>query len=141
MEVTLALLCDAANVSDEGKLNILGTFDSISAEEFPAAHPAMCLVLRLSASAAEIGRSRELSIRLLDADGDQLGEITGQVDIGESRTPGNESQVQLIFGLPNTSFPGPGSFAFYVLIGGDEIARVPLEVTHLGSQEGIGHGN
>ena len=131
MEVTLALLCDAANTTAEGKLNILGTFDHISASEFPAVHPAMALVLRLSASPAEVGSSRELSIRVLDADGGQLGEITGQVNIGESLTPGAGSQCQLIFNLPNTSFPLPGRYAFHVLVSGDDKAQVPLEVVQM----------
>jgi hypothetical protein len=31
VNVNLAVLCDAANVSREGKLNVLGEFDSIHA--------------------------------------------------------------------------------------------------------------
>jgi len=34
MKATLALLADAANVSEEGKLNVLGIFNNINAEEF-----------------------------------------------------------------------------------------------------------
>ena len=135
METTLALLCDAANTTAEGKLNILGVFDRISALEFPAIHPAMALVLRLSASPAEVGQSRELSIVVLDSDGGRIGEISGQVDFGDSLSPGAASQVQLIFNLPQVSLPTPGLYAFHVLVGGDEKARVPLEVVRVPTEK------
>lgn len=141
MEVTLALLCDAANTTAEGKLNILGTFDRISAREFPMVHPAMSLVLRLSASPAEVGKSRDLAIRILDADGGQLGEIAGQIDIGESLTPGSTSQFQLIFNLPNISFPSPGRYAFHILVSDDAKQQVSLEVESMPLGEGGANDN
>jgi hypothetical protein len=49
MHVNLAVLCDAANVSREGKLNILGEFDSIHASSFPLTYPTMVLVVRMEA--------------------------------------------------------------------------------------------
>ena len=52
MDVTLALLADAANVSQDGKLNILGIFNGLGAAAFPATHPSMHLVLRFEASRA-----------------------------------------------------------------------------------------
>ena len=56
MDVTLAVLADHANVSDQGKLNILGIFDRILASNFPAVHPQLHPVLRFSASPAERGK-------------------------------------------------------------------------------------
>ena len=35
MVVTLVLLCDAANVTEDGKLNLLGVFDRITATVCP----------------------------------------------------------------------------------------------------------
>ena len=141
MEVTLALLCDAANTTADGKLNILGTFDRITAGEFPAVHPAMSLVLRLTASPAEVGATRELAIRVLSADGETLGEIRGQVEIGAPPGPGADVQLQWIFSLPNVRFPTPGPYAFHVLVGGDEKARVPLELILGVAREDDSSGN
>ena len=39
MEVKVALLADGANVSREGKLNLLGIFDTLFARSFPTTHP------------------------------------------------------------------------------------------------------
>ena len=55
MRVKLALLADSANVSREGKLNLLGIFDAIFARELPTSHPHMHLVLRFEALPADAG--------------------------------------------------------------------------------------
>ncbi|MGB3906069.1 MAG: hypothetical protein WBB22_14235, partial [Anaerolineae bacterium] len=73
MKMTLALLADYANVSQEGKLNIMGIFDRIFTRAFPTAHPEMRLVMRFEFGAAELGRERRLEVKTLDADGAILG--------------------------------------------------------------------
>ena len=75
MDVSLALLADAANTSRDGKLNLLGIFDAIQAPTFPTTHPSMTLVLRLEASAADGNRAHDLDVRFIDADGARLFKI------------------------------------------------------------------
>jgi hypothetical protein len=41
VDVTLAVLADYANVSQEGKLNILGVFQEVNPVAFPAGVPQM----------------------------------------------------------------------------------------------------
>ena len=128
MDVTLALLCDAANTTADGRLNILGQLDLISSRSFPAVVPILNLVIRLSASPAETGTDRDASIRILDEDGEILEEMTGQIWIPQSSSPGRPSQLHLIQPFVNVSFERPGRHAFHILIGGDEKASVPLDV-------------
>ena len=54
MTIQLAVLCDAAT-DYNGKLNILGTFDTIFAQQFPAAHPQCSVALRVSYTKMEEG--------------------------------------------------------------------------------------
>ena len=89
MDVTLALLADSANVSQEGKLNILGSFNNVNSAVFPCVHPQMVLVMRFEASRAEIGQSKQLEIRLMDPDGSTLGSVTGSFDVPDA-PPGDE---------------------------------------------------
>lgn len=42
IEVTIGLVADYANVTREGKLNIVGTFDKIYAQNVPAQHSHDC---------------------------------------------------------------------------------------------------
>jgi hypothetical protein len=58
MQVPLALLADHANVSAEGKLNLMGAFDVINARRFPAVHAQMHLVFRIRSLATLTCRLR-----------------------------------------------------------------------------------
>ncbi len=128
VEVQFGLLCDAANVSAEGKLNILGEFNTITTGEFPVVHPMMHLVLELTASPAEVSEERHITVRVLNTDGNVLGEMQGQIVVPAPSRPGRRVGIQLILSLPNTVYPAPGDYAFHVLVGQDEKAVVPLSV-------------
>ncbi|MDZ4672893.1 MAG: hypothetical protein SGI84_00475 [Gemmatimonadota bacterium] len=68
MEVQLAVLADGANVSQEGKLNILGEFNTIYGTEPPLLHPLMYFVAKVNISAGD-GPSVVLRLRVVDAEG------------------------------------------------------------------------
>jgi len=128
MDVTLALLADAANISQEGKLNILGSFDNINAPTLPFAHAQMCLVMRFSASRTEIGQQKQLEIALLDPDGAQLGTITGTFVVPDA-PPGQRVAIGNILPLTNTVFTRGGDHHFAIMINGDEKQTVPIKIT------------
>src|SRR6266542_1571044 len=72
MQVHLALLADYANLSIDGKLNIMGIFNRVYARSLPAIHPETRLVLVLKYEPAERGRPHRLEVQLLDPDGREL---------------------------------------------------------------------
>ena len=55
MHVSFALFADAANLSQEGKLNVLGVFDAVHVASLPAVHARATLVVRLKGTAADVG--------------------------------------------------------------------------------------
>ena len=55
MHLSFILFADAANISQEGKLNILGVFDAVHAGPLPAVHPRATVVVRLKATAGDAG--------------------------------------------------------------------------------------
>ena len=61
MHVTFALFADAANLSQEGKLNILGVFDALQVGTLPALHPRATLVVHLKGSRGR--RRRRIACR------------------------------------------------------------------------------
>ena len=126
MEVTLALLADAANMSD-GKLNILGTFDALNATAFPVRHPEMMLVMRFEAPPAEYDSQKRLDIKLIDADGDTLGGVEGQIQIGKAEH-GRTLRLQHILTIRDIVFPRPGDYVFAILIDGRTEAQVPVQL-------------
>ena len=120
------MLADAANVSREGKLNILGAFDRIYGSKFPLHWPRMVLVTRFEASAAEFGSEKSLEIITMDADGKQLGKASGKMKISEGRT-GRQIKINHVLPMGMT-FPAPGQYSIEILVNGEPKATVPLEV-------------
>ncbi len=55
MRVALGVLADYANVSADGKLNIMGVFQIVNVIQFPHVHAQMDLVLTLEADPSEAG--------------------------------------------------------------------------------------
>src|SRR4029079_12792392 len=86
MHVSFALFADAANLSQEGKLNILGVFDAVQVASMPTVHPRATLVLRLKGSGSDIGR-HTVSLRWLNPTGNELWSSLGELDVGAAGPP------------------------------------------------------
>jgi hypothetical protein len=67
MNIQVAVLCDAAT-DDNGKLNLLGAFDTIYAPELPATHPQCAVALRVTFMSGDEGE-RKLKLNFVNADG------------------------------------------------------------------------
>ncbi len=135
MDVPLAVLADAANVSVEGKLNIFGIFNSISAEKFPALHPQMQLVVAFEADVVEADKVKEVEIHLHDSDGKDLLMISGQFTVPRG-LPGKRVRINHSFPLSGIVFPKQDDYAFKILVNGETKYTVPFAVSSLkASQE------
>src|SRR5215470_16695608 len=106
MEVTLAVLADGANLSREGKLNLLGIFDTICARTFPTTHPQMQLVLRFEAGPEEAGGTRAIEVQFLAADGRVLFRIPGALTV-QARAFGDRVRMDQILTLNNVQLEQP----------------------------------
>lgn len=126
MQVKLALLADYANVTAEGKLNILGMFDRITVNELPAVHPQMHFIMRLEAHAAERERSHNIEIRLYDPDGQTVFEVKG--DFVPHGRPGQTIATNQILTLNNLQLTKTGGYTFVVFVNNDLKTEVPLGV-------------
>ncbi len=94
MQLAFALLADAANVSVEGKLNILGVFDALQVASVPTVHPRATLVMRLKGTIDESGHHR-LTMSWIAPDGGELWSSGGDLDIG----PPPQGAVEMDFPL------------------------------------------
>ena len=73
MKPTWILIANASTArcfekSADGKLNLLGAFDSFFVNEVPAVHPHCAVVLRLRLERAEAGE-HTITLHLIDEDG------------------------------------------------------------------------
>jgi hypothetical protein len=127
MKLDLALLADAATVDGSGKLNILGIFDHIAAQEFPARHERMCLVLRFIAAGAEAG-TREVQVAVRDPEGDEMARMTGSIGLAPVR--GAEGvKIPQVLHMDGFVFPQPGVYSVEVEIDGAVARRLPLRLS------------
>ena len=130
MEIPLAILADYANVTAEGKLNVMGVFDVINTHRVPAIHAQMHLVFRVEANPAEAGSTKQLEIKLMGADGQTLLSLGGELAIGVTGPPflGEMLTSNHIIGLQAVRFEKAGAYQFAILVNGDTKAIVPLKV-------------
>lgn len=130
MDCLAILLADYASVDDKKKLNVMGVFNEIHASSFPAMHPTMAIVTRLSASAAEAHSIRKLTVKILDEDGHtELLDYTRDVGVTEA-PPGRRINIDGLLRVQGVIFPAPGTYQVSVLIDGDEKGNVPIYLIH-----------
>ena len=126
MYISFALFADAANLSQEGKLNILGVFDAVQVGELPTVHPRTTLVLRLKAEAEDTGRHR-LALRWVSPEGGELWSTEGELNVGSPTDEGGEVDFPLIAAL-DLPLDEPGEYAMEVQLDGEAAAEIPLHV-------------
>lgn len=129
MRVPLAVIADYANVSRDGKLNIMGIFDTINARSFPAIHRGARLVVRFESDVLERGAIKELGIELHDADGDVLlaAHRPLEIPVDTSLT----ATFDYILDLKLLRFDRAGDYAFRVLVDGELKTRVEVHLRQL----------
>lgn len=128
MKIPMALLADEANVSQEGKLNVMGVFDRISAANFPIVHPKMVFIFRVQADYGDAGQLFPVRVRLMDADGGTLFDATGEI-AAPRVGPGEVLTANQIFALVGIQFPQPGDYKFVVHVGDLPPHETPLTVS------------
>lgn len=132
MKVALGVLADYANVSAEGKLNIMGVFQVVYAAQFPLVYPQMHLILTLEADPSEMGIKKQLEIKLMGPDGAPLLGVGGEMEVPKgSPFPGTAIGLNHILGFQGVRFEKPGDYQFAVLISGDHKQSIPLKVVQV----------
>ena len=126
MNIQVAVLCDAAT-DYGGKMNLLGTFDTIVARQLPAMHPQCTIALRIAFDRSEEGQHK-VSMSFVDDDGRSIMpsiEMPVQVDV-----PGESIFVSrnFIINIQQMKFERPGHYAIGILLDGRMQASLPLHV-------------
>jgi len=95
MHISFAVFADAANLSQEGKLNILGVFDAVQVAGLPTIHPRTHFVVRLKANGEDTGQHK-LSFRWLSPYDEELWSSTGEMTVAPSPNPVFEVDLPII---------------------------------------------
>ena len=129
MILDFAVVADYALVDQAGKISVLGIFQHIWVQQFPAMHPRLHLVLRLKGKRTEVGE-HGVQIRLADDAGVEILGGNGTVTFAEP--PAGVTDIEagaiLVFDVP---FPHAGQYRFEITVDGQVLATVPITVTQL----------
>src|SRR5215212_3955532 len=128
MRLRLAVAADYANVSSDGKVNIMGVFHEIDPAVFPAGLSQGFLVLEWEAGPEETGAQRQLKIAFVDPDGMEKVALGIQITVPKPSRPGSPALFNQIINVGGTPLEKPGGHAFYILADDEEKGRVALYV-------------
>jgi hypothetical protein len=130
MKPLFFLAADYANITGDGKVNVMGIFNDIFSFSFPARHSSMHLVGKLGAELGEYGQTRNFTVKLLDEDGNQIMDMSGQFEIPKGER-GRKPEVNLILELKDLIFPKPGIYQFVLLVEKDQKCELSLYVNEV----------
>lgn len=126
MKFQVAALCDAAT-DYHGKLNLLGTFDTIIAGQMPAMHPQCSLALRVVFEKSEEG-AHQLKINFVDEDGKSIMpaiDLPLQIAVPEDSIFVSRN---LVINIQQLKFDRPGLYSIDVALDNRSETSVPLLV-------------
>jgi hypothetical protein len=128
MNIQVAVLCDAAT-NDHEKLNLLGAFDTIYAQQLPAIHPQCSVALRLTFSPGDEGH-HQLTLNFVNADGRA---IMHPMDLPVDVTLPDDVHFltrNFIVNIQQLKFNEAGLFSLDIQLDGRSQANIPLHVKH-----------
>ena len=98
MHVSFALFADAANISQEGKLNILGVFDAVHVGQLPTLHPRATFVVRIKAHPSDAG-DHAMTLRWINPRGAELWVSNAELSIAAPPPGTTELDMPVILQL------------------------------------------
>lgn len=126
MHISFAVFADAANLSQEGKLNILGVFDAVHVAGLPTIHPRTHFVVRLKANGDDTGQHK-LTFRWLSPFDEELWSSTGEMSVAPSPNPSFEVDLPII-AVVDLPLNVTGQYTMQVTLDGEPTAAARLFV-------------
>ena len=126
MHISFALFADAANLSQEGKLNIMGVFDAVQVAQLPAVHPRAHLVVRLKGTRTDVG-AHSVTLRWINPQGSELWSTTGELNVTAPPSNVTEMDLPLIAAL-DLPLDQVGAYTMSIALDGQATSELRLQV-------------
>lgn len=126
MNIQIAALCDAA-ADYNGKLSLLGTFDTIMARQLPAKHPQCSVALRVVFDRSDEG-PHKIRVDLVDADGKS---VMPAIDIPYEVSLTSDAislSRNFVINIQQLKFNQAGYYAVAIANDGQVMVSIPLRV-------------
>lgn len=129
MQLEYSFLCEAATVSADGKLSVLGIFNRIGFEQYPGRLHRLVLVIACKGGMQDFGM-HELDVRLMGPDGSNIVEPL-QMHIEIEPEGGSANVIGEYNGI---DFREPGPHSFEVVLDGKHFTSLGLDVLQVDSE-------
>jgi hypothetical protein len=127
MHISFAVFADGANLSQEGKLNVLGVFDALHVGGFPSVHPRTHFVVRLKGSMEDTG-AHTLTFSWMNPSGESLWSSDGELNVAPGPNPSFEMDLPII-AVIDLPLNMPGLYTMQVSLDSTPTAEVRLHVS------------
>ena len=139
MQVVLAALCDAANIGEGDKLNILGTFHAIMSPAEPVTHLKMSVVLSFRPTNAETGRHYKMKAVAVNDKNEVVWDPGGALEFDINRRANSQATeigadtgiINMVMNLVGVKFPTFGNYSIRVSLNGEPLCNLPIQVAAL----------
>lgn len=129
MEIEIFTLCDYAQ-DNNGKLTIVGTFDTMNLPNFPIQSPPCFLALRIRVGKDQ-GNQHSLRIRCVDEHNIELPQLSVEGGFNVMPNPGSPyTGINVVLGMRPIQIERPGRLTFELYIDGEWVRAIPLTVIH-----------
>ena len=126
MHISFAVFADAANLSQEGKLNVLGVFDAVQVAGLPTIHPRTHYIVRVKADGSDVG-THKLTFRWVSPSEDELWSSSGELNVAPAPNPIFEVDLPII-AVVDLPLNLPGQYTMQVTLDGQPTASARLFV-------------
>ena len=124
LTLNYGFICDAATVSSDGKVNILGIFDGVNSRKFPLVCPRMTVVSNWKGDVSDY----KLSLKLVGPGGKEVMSIPNMQ--AKIKHPG--AKANILADLNQLKIDQPGHYLFQFSIDGQqEKFEIPLKVNEV----------
>ncbi len=126
MHVSFAIFADAANLSQEGKLNVLGVFDALQVASLPTMHPRATLVVHFKGAPSDAGTHR-VTLAWQSPSGSELWSSEGELGVATPPSGVVDMDFPLIAQL-DLPLDVAGRYVMRISLDGETRADVPVQV-------------
>jgi len=126
VHISFAVFADAANLSQEGKLNVMGIFDALQVTTFPSVHPRTHFVIRLKGTAADVGKHL-MTFRWVNPRGTELWTSTGELHL-EAPTDSTIEMDLPVIAVIDLPIDTAGRYSMHVDLAGKTVSLINLMV-------------
>jgi hypothetical protein len=130
------MLADYANVTTDGKLNVMGVIGGMTATRVPVTHPSLYLIARFEARVTE-GTHHTVQIALADTDGHAVVPKLAPMPLHfEITGAGRPLRAQLVMEFADLKLPVFGEYDFHIFVDGEYLESVPLYLERVSEPTG-----